>query len=72
MARTCREGLEVLYTAGGRKFIVWEISAGDVLPLVNTINGYLNEVNHILRGLGVLDAQPDALKTYCRGFVVSE
>lgn len=67
----CREGLETLYTAGGRKFIVWEVSAGDVLPLINTINDLLNQVNQILTSLGVLDTKPDALRTYTRGFVVS-
>jgi hypothetical protein len=66
----CRNGLEVLYAAGARKFIVWHVSAGDVVPLVNTMNNLLNTMNTILVGLGQIDAKPNALKTFTKGFVV--
>ncbi len=39
-----REGLEALHAAGGRRFMVWQFVAGESVPLVNTINGLLNQV----------------------------
>ena len=60
----------MLYAAGARKFIVWHVSAGDVVPMVNTMNNFLNLINTILTGLGQLEAKPNALKAYTKGFVV--
>ena len=41
------EGLEALHAAGGRRFMVWQFVAGESVPLVNTINGLLNQVRHL-------------------------
>lgn len=62
--------METLYAAGARKFIVWHVSAGDVVPLVNTMNNLLNLINTILVGLGQIEAKPNVLKAYTKGFVV--
>ena len=35
----------MLHAAGGRRFIVFDIVAGELLPLSNTLNGLLNEVS---------------------------
>ena len=67
----CSDALATLYAAGARKFIVWQTPAGESVPLVNTINELLNMVNFVLRGLGTVDAQTNAVKVYTRGFVVS-
>ena len=67
---SCSDGLTTLYAAGARKFIVWQTPAGESVPLVNTINELLNMVNFILRGLGAVDAQTNAVKIYTKGFVV--
>lgn len=60
----------MLYGAGARKFVVWQTPAGEAVPLVNTINELLNMVNFVLRGIGTVDAQTNAVKLYTRGFVV--
>lgn len=67
----CSDALATLYAAGARKFIVWQTPAGESVPLVNTINELLNMVNFVLRGLGTVDAQTNAVKVYTKGFVVS-
>ena len=67
----CSDALAKLYAAGARKFIVWQTPAGESVPLVNTINELLNMVNFVLRGLGTVDAQTNAVNVYTKGFVVS-
>ncbi|EIE18330.1 hypothetical protein COCSUDRAFT_60297 [Coccomyxa subellipsoidea C-169] len=69
ISKAISDGLTTLYTAGARKFIVWQTPAGESVPLVNTINELLNMVNFILRGLGAVDAQTNAVKIYTKGFV---
>ena len=39
-----RQGLEALYKAGGRRFLVWGMVATDCVPVVTLLNGYLNQV----------------------------
>ena len=76
VAASIREGLEALHAAGARKFLVWDVVAGEIVPLVNTLNGLLNNVNSALaqvnkalnRRLG-LTAKPDALKSWTKTFV---
>ncbi|BDA51463.1 probable phosphatidylcholine-sterol acyltransferase at N-terminal half [Coccomyxa sp. Obi] len=69
ISKAISEGLQKLYAAGGRKFIVWHTPAGESVPLVNTINELLNMVNFVLRGLSIVDAQTNTVKIYTKGFV---
>ncbi|KAK9918501.1 hypothetical protein WJX75_004512 [Coccomyxa subellipsoidea] len=69
ISKAISDALATLYAAGARKFIVWQTPAGESVPLVNTINELLNMVNFVLRGLGTVDAQTNAVKVYTKGFV---
>lgn len=66
----CRDGLEELYQAGARRFVVWDLCAGEAVPLANTLNSLMNTVNAILQGLRALDAHQNALRDFTKTFVV--
>jgi hypothetical protein len=70
VASLSRDGLEELYQAGARKFVVWDLCAGEAVPLANTLNNLMNTVNAILQGLRALDAHQNALRDFTRTFVV--
>ena len=66
----CRDGLEELYQAGARRLVVWDLCAGEAVPLANTLNSLMNTVNAILQGLRALDAHQNALRDFTKTFVV--
>jgi hypothetical protein len=66
----CRDGLEELYQAGARRVVVWDLCAGEAVPLANTLNSLMNTVNAILQGLRALDAHQNALRDFTKTFVV--
>ena len=35
----------MLHAAGGRRYVVFDIVAGELLPLSNTLNGLLNQAS---------------------------
>jgi hypothetical protein len=75
-----RQGLETLYAAGGRKFLVWELIAADVIPIFNHVNKLVNDVNAILDAAHAAAGQklpaeqqllpPDQFCAYVAAFVV--
>ena len=67
----CRDGLEQLYSAGARRFAVWDLCAGEAVPLAHTLNNLMNTVNAILQGIRALDARQNALRDFTKTFVVS-
>lgn len=69
--RLCRDGLEQLYAAGARRFAVWDLCAGEAVPLANTLNSLMNTVNAILQGIRALDARQNALRDFTKTFVAS-
>ena len=70
LVSVCRDGLEELYQAGARRFVVWDLCAGEAVPLANTLNSLMNTVNAILQGLRALDAKQNALRDFTKTFVV--
>jgi len=67
----CRDGLEQLHSAGARRFAVWDLCAGEAVPLAHTLNNLMNTVNAILQGIRALDARQNALRDFTKTFVVS-
>ena len=65
-----RLALESLYRAGGRRFIVWDILAGELLPLVGTVNWLVNILNDVLAHAHKQAPQQDVFKTYVGNFCV--
>lgn len=66
-----RDALERLYSAGARRFAVWDLCAGEAVPLAHTLNNLMNTVNAILQGIRALDARQNALRDFTKTFVVS-
>lgn len=79
VACACRQGLEQLYAAGGRKFLVWELIAADVIPVVNHVNTLVNYINAVLDAAHIALGQklaaeqllaPNQFRAYVAAFVV--
>ena len=66
----CRDALEQLYSAGAKRFAVWDLCAGEAVPLAHTLNNLMNTVNAVLQGIRALDARQNALRDFTKTFVV--
>ncbi|CAL5229525.1 g12865 [Coccomyxa viridis] len=69
VAGAIRDALEDLYKAGARRFAVWDLCAGELVPLAHTLNNLMNTVNAILQGIRALDARQNALRDFTKTFV---
>ena len=49
---------------------MWDLCAGEAVPLANTLNSLMNTVNAILQGIRALDARQNALRDFTKTFVV--
>ena len=49
---------------------MWDLCAGEVVPLAHTLNNLMNTVNAILQGIRALDARQNALRDFTKTFVV--
>ena len=70
LVHVCRDGLEELYQAGARRFVVCNLCAREAVPLANTLNGLMNTFNATLQGLRALEAHQNALRDFTTTFVV--
>ena len=50
---------------------MWDLCAGEAVPLAHTLNNLMNTVNAILQGIRALDARQNALSDFTKTFVVS-
>ena len=51
---------------------MWDLCAGETVPLAHTLNNLMNSVNAILQGIRALDARQNALRDFTKTFVVSD
>ncbi len=49
---------------------MWDLCAGETVPLAHTLNNLMNTVNAILQGIRALDARQNALRDFTKTFVV--
>ena len=50
---------------------MWDLCAGEAVPLAVTLNNLMNTVNAVLQGIRALDARQNALRDFTKTFVVS-